>query len=52
LTEDPLFFAAALAGGAALAEALAWPADGERTGRAHDDELQEGAPPPEAKLQG
>ena len=52
LTEDPLFFAAALAGGAALAEALARPADDERTGRAHDEELQEGAPAPEAKLQG
>jgi hypothetical protein len=52
LTEDPLFFAAALAGGGALAEALAWPADDERTGRARDEELQEGAPAPEAKLQG
>ena len=52
LTEDPLFFAAALAGGAALAEALARPPDDERAGRAHDRQLQEGAPAPEAKLQG
>jgi hypothetical protein len=52
LTEDPLFFAAALAGGAALAEALARPPDHERAGRARDQELQEGAVAPEAKLQG
>jgi hypothetical protein len=52
LTEDPLFFAAALAGGAALAEALAPPLNDERAGRAHDQKLQEGAPAPEAKLQG
>jgi hypothetical protein len=52
LTEDPLFFAAALAGGAALAEALVRPFDDQRIGRAHDEELQEGAPAPEAKLQG
>jgi hypothetical protein len=52
LSEDPLFFAAALAGGTALAEALARPTDNERTGRAHDEELQEGGPAAEAKLQG
>jgi hypothetical protein len=52
LTEDPLFFAAALAGGAALAEALARPSEDERAGRANDQQLQEGAPAPEAKLQG
>jgi hypothetical protein len=52
LTGDPWFFAAALAGGAALAEALARPPEDERAGRANDQQLQEGAPAPEAKLQG
>jgi Protein of unknown function (DUF3866) len=52
LTDDPLFFAAALAGGAALAEALSQLPHHGRPGRAHDQELQEGAPAPEAKLQG
>jgi hypothetical protein len=52
LTEDPLFFAAALAGGAALAQALAGSSDAEVAGRGPDDTLQEGAPAPEAKLQG
>jgi Protein of unknown function (DUF3866) len=52
LTEDPLFFAAALAGGAALAEALARPHDDGGPGPAHDEALQEGALAPEAKLQG
>jgi hypothetical protein len=52
LTEDPLFFAASLAGGAALAQALARSPDAEGAGRGHDDKLQEGAPAPEAKLQG
>jgi hypothetical protein len=52
LSEDPLFFAAALAGGAALGEALARPpGDGQR-GRAQNQELREGAPAAEAKLQG
>jgi hypothetical protein len=52
LTDDPLFFAAALAGGAVLAQALARSPDAEGAGRGHDDKLQEGAPAPEAKLQG
>src|SRR5262249_2947939 len=52
LTEDPLFFGAALAGGAALAQALARPPDDGGRERAHDERPQEGAPAPEAKLQG
>jgi hypothetical protein len=52
VTEDPLFFAAALAGGAALAEALSRAPDGQRAGRTRDEERQEGAPAPEAKLHG
>ena len=51
LTEDPLFFAAALAGGTALAQALP-PPDAEGARHAHDDKPQEGAPAPEAKHQG
>jgi hypothetical protein len=52
LSEDPLFFAAALAGGAALGEALARPPRDGQPGRAQNEELQEGAPAAEAKLQG
>jgi hypothetical protein len=52
LIEDPLFFAAALAGGTALAQTLLPPPDAEGAQHAHDDKLQEGAPAPEAKLQG
>ena len=47
LAEDPLFFGGALAGGAALAEAVGRPLRGDR-----GEHPQEGAPAEEAKLQG